>query len=83
MIAWQTWRICYPAQEKICAFVVAKALTKHKLFPVPDLHSSSSPSESHLYNLHQNSYNKITLAIRAGYRRNGGNYVRAVEKRCI
>ena len=47
---------------------------------MPDLHSSSSPSESHLYNLHQNSYNKITLAIRAGYRRNGGNYVRAVEK---
>lgn len=50
---------------------------------VSDLRSSSSPSESHLYNLHQNSYNKITLAIRAGYRRNGGNYVRAVEKRCI
>lgn len=28
-----------------CAFVVAKALTKGKLFPVPDLHSSSSPGE--------------------------------------
>ena len=52
-------------------------------FSCAGLHSSSSPSESHLYNLNQNSYNKITLAIRAGYRRNGGNYVRAVEKRCI